>query len=385
MTHRSQGLSARRPGRRMRGHAAWRGQVAIIWALTLVTLLVAVGLGIDGARLFVEGVRIQKAADMAALSASVAATMSGASAVGTDAQDMVNRNLPLPARVTDAVTTTLVITPDQHVSVRVQENNFPLLFGPLVGLNSVSLAREAAAKYSPSVNMGNPSATLGLPTEPITTYLPGGTTQAIPQNMRLAINGPDQWSESGDPYSPLYALSDPPVVTTTATMTNAFRTAAPSFNGYDYKVSIPPGSSGTTYIQVYDAETCAGNDNGKGDNLRTGIYGIPYSPAQMQYPAADGSGPYGPYPTFYSLAWLSPSGGQVAVPAGNYLAPDGSAGPGASSGQLGQFSGSTLYLAPTEGQSMDSNGDNTCDSRCWIAGTRWRGSTPPSAAPTSST
>jgi len=330
------------PGARRRTRlSSLRGQVAVIWALTLVLLLIVCGLGIDGSRLFVEGVRLQKAADTAALSASVAGSNGDDASAASNAQDMVARNLPLQPGITAGVTTTLSSGTDEQADVRVRENNFPLLFGPLVGIHSVPLVREAIAKYSPAVPMGNPSNTLGNPTSAITTYEPGGAVGSDPQNIALSINGPDQWTESGDPYAPLYVLSDVPAVTATIPMTNPFRAAAsPPYNGYNYRVTVPPGSTGSTYIQVYDAETCAGSDFG--DVLHSTQYSMPHSPGYLHDAT---SYTWGPYPTYYSLTWTNSVGAQVPVTTPNLIA----------SGQDATFSGSNIYIAPTQGISTSAS------------------------------
>jgi len=361
-------------GRRAR-RTVGRGQVAVILALALVVLLAGVCLGIDSSRVFVEGTRLQRGADEAALAAAVAAGTGGQVEAAVAAQDMVARNLRLPANDQPIVTTSLDASGSQQVTVDVREPGFPLLLGSILGFRSVSLARHSTARYSPSVPMENPSSTLGDPTAPITTYGPmsdgaGGTitgTAPLSQGMELSINGPDQFTKTGDPYSPLYVLSDPPFLPLTTTTplipnpwrdptsvvasTNPYTPAIRSFNGYDYKVTIPTSTvsiSDDTYIQVYDAGTCA--QSHFKDNTYYLDYGLPATndrtalSANANGPAGDYSllkpAPGAPYNdvTYYSLTYVDANGNRVHLDSdlqhGSLVLP---------SGQTAPFSDPTQY------------------------------------------
>jgi len=342
-------------GRRAR-RTVGRGQVAVILALALIVLLAGICLGIDSSRVFVEGTRLQRAADEAALSAAVAAGAGGQVEAAAAAQDMVARNLHLPANDQPSVTTSLDASGSQQVTVDVREPGFPLLLGSILGFRSVSLARHSTARYSPSVPMENPSSTLGDPTAPITTYGPmsngsGGTitgTAPLSQGMELSINGPDQFTKTGDPYSPIDVLSSSPFVSSTTPLipnpwrdptsavasTNPYTPAIRSFNGYDYKVTIPTSTvpiSDDTYIQVYDAGTCVGVGDSYGDQTYLADYGLPattnrtaasvdsanpnylpdYSNPSYDY-LSPATQPYNDV-TYYSLTWVDPNGNRVHV------------------------------------------------------------------------
>jgi len=334
-------------GRRVR-RTVGRGQVAVILALALIVLLAGICLGIDSSRIFVEGTRLQRAADEAALSAAVAAGTGGQTEAAAAAQDMVARNLRLPANDQPTVTTSLSASGVQQVTVDVREPGFPLLLGSILGFRSVSLARHSTAQYSPSVPMENPSSTLGDPTAPITTYGPVSDTYGpvsdgpsnppiaamAPQAMELSVNGPDQFTKTGDPYSPLYVLSDPQSLsppTTTSPLypnpwrdptsavasTNPYTPAIRSFNGYDYKVTIPTSTvsiSDDTYIQVYDAGTCVSSN--AGDYAIWSDYGLPSTSEQTVEnldsisPTPSVTNPYFDL-TYYSLTYLDPKGNRV--------------------------------------------------------------------------
>jgi len=337
---------------RSRYGASARGQMMIIVVLSLTVLMGFMALGIDGARVFMEAQRVQKAADEAALAAVVSGSTGGAGAAQGMADTMVTRNLPVGAGSGVTDTSTLVDGLALRDHVVVHESGFPLFFGAVIGQPRADITRAATAEYSGPGDLGNPTNTLGDPHALITSYAPTGTVSmtgpvaaALPQNLSLSINGPDQMTEQGDPYSPLDVLSDPPFVPATTTLTNPFRAnLTPPFNGYDYKVTIPPGEHGATYIQVYDAETCA-STSGKasdapfGDFLQSGGYSLPYTGNILTYPAP--GGPYGPYPTYYSLTKLDPVTG---------LTETLTTGPGlVTSGMTNTLLPPNVIIAPTEG------------------------------------
>ena len=332
--------------------ASARGQMMIIVVLSLTVLMGFMALGIDGARVFMEAQRVQKAADEAALAAVVSGSTGGADAAQGMADTMVTRNLPVGAGSGVTDTSTLVDGLALRDHVVVHESGFPLFFGAVIGQPRADITRAATAEYSGPGDLGNPTNTLGDPNALITSYAPTGTVSmtgpvvaALPQHLSLSINGPDQITEQGDPYSPLDVLSDPPFVPATTTLTNPFRAnLTPPFNGYDYKVTIPPGEHGATYIQVYDAETCA-STSGKasdapfGDFLQSGGYSLPYTGNILTYPAP--GGPYGPYPTYYSLTKLDPVTG---------LTETLTTGPGlVTSGMTNTLLPPNVIIAPTEG------------------------------------
>lgn len=268
------------------------GQAAIIIALALTLLLCATALGVDGARFYAEGLRVQKAADQAALVGVTQAAINGAAGGQVSATDIVTRNLTVsnPTTVTVATSYTNATTGQERVVV--QEQKFPFLFAPVVGIKYGTITREATANYTAPLPMGNPTNQLGNtgdsdPGNSINSYKadPSGlassaTAASLPQNMMLAINGPYQYTESGDPYAPLYVLSNAPWTTSPISMTNPFRPSG--FDGYNYKVTIPAGSVpagdqyGATYIQVYDAQACYGDK--AGDQAGSGGFGLPSPP-----------------------------------------------------------------------------------------------------------
>lgn len=341
------------------------GQAAIVIALVLVVLLCATALGVDGARFYAEGLRVQRAADEAAL-ASVAQTATYGDAAGqVSATDVVTRNLAVSSTATVTVAVSYTNSTTGQEKVTVQEQNYPLLFAPIFGLRSGTITRDATAQYTAPLPMGNPSNQLGDtgdaadPNNSIDTYKPdpsgnpmSATAGLVRQNMMLSINGPYQFSESGDPYAPLYVLSHPLYMTGMGpgqVLPNPFRPA--NFDGYDYRVTIPAGSvpanatNAATYIQVYDAQEC--NGDAFNDTWGSSQYGLPYTSGSM-----DGNLYHGPYPTFYRLyEWGA--GGKSHVQASDLADPSRGPYPAVASNTLL----TDTVIAPNDAFS----GNNSCD------------------------
>jgi len=256
-------------------------------ALGLVLLLTCVALAVDGARLYAEGLRVQKAADLAALT-GVTQVSNGtdSTSLKTIMDPLVKRNMPLMQGASFSETPTLTSGATNQLKVQVREDGFPLFFAPIFGFKSATVTREASAQYNAPVPMGNPTGTLGDPggtAGQISVYQPdntgtqdNGTATPKSQNMKLSINGPDSLVENGDPYSPLNVLSDPSFGGSSI-MANQFRAQAnPAFNGYDYRVTVTSNAlTDYTYIQVYDAATCSTSFN----DLTSGAgFGVPSPP-----------------------------------------------------------------------------------------------------------
>ena len=298
-----------------------RGQAIVLLAVGLTVLICATALAVDGARFYAEGLRVQKAADEAALASVTQASIYGAAAGTVSATDIVTRNLPVSNPVTVSVTAEFSNSVTNQERVVVQENSFPFLFAPVFGLKFGTITREATAQYVAPLPMGNPSNQLGDtgPNDPgssIPTYLPddsgnaiSATVATVSQNMKLSINGPYAFSESGDPYAPLYVLSSSNsasnYVSGAISITNPFRPA--NFDGYDYQVTIPSNSvpvtttNTATYIQVYDAQACYGD--AFSDSSGSAQYGLPYNANAQANGHANGQTNffYGRYPTYFRL------------------------------------------------------------------------------------
>ena len=204
-----------RPSRRLRRSSSRRlrrdeaGYVTVVISILIPALFLGLAAtAVDTSRWYLEGERIQKAADAAALAG-----------VPYLPQDMVNaraRALEVAKRngFDDA-------SPDVEVTVAPGDKNTQLRvtisstvtnqFGQIIGVSSTNLSRTAVADYTGPAPMGSPCNTFG--TEPSSG---GGTSAApvgsaigavrpgnCPQNpeMWATVQGPETPKQQGDRYS----------------------------------------------------------------------------------------------------------------------------------------------------------------------------------------
>lgn len=132
------------PTRKLRAHS--RGQIAVIFTLASVTLIGAMALGTDIALLYFNWMRLQKAADAAALA--------GANYLPTDTADAISqaeafvRTNGIQAGEYDTPT---LSNSDTEITVSLHRT-VPYYFARVLGLNSgqVSVVATAQAPYSPT-------------------------------------------------------------------------------------------------------------------------------------------------------------------------------------------------------------------------------------------
>ncbi len=206
--------------RRTKEHGA-----ALIWvAGSMVALLGMTALAVDLGWYYLNGARLQRAADAAAL-AGVMHLPAAPAQAATDAETA--------ARVNDFAAATLsgVIIDDNRYEVTLSAD-VPTFFAAAVGIQSLPLARTATAEYVKPVPMGSPYNTFGNGFDPN-------------QSFWAAINGPFTAKEQGDPYMPRCVTA-----TTGACNPAANPTHRPT--GYYYGIEIPSGA-GSFSIDVYDA------------------------------------------------------------------------------------------------------------------------------------
>lgn len=221
-----------------------RGQIIVLFAGALLFFIGIMGLAIDMSYLWVNEMRMQKAADGAALAGAVylpddpaqahdaaiaMATRNGYSASGTVAID-AQRNSGNHEQM------------DVTITARV-----PTFFMRAFGVNSLAPARTAHAQFHLPVPMGSPLNVFGDPTA---TDLQGN-----PLNFWAAIQGPCTKKENGDPYA----------TKQTTTVANNCAAAGVSNGEYKYPAGGDPGTydyavkvttPGTLTIQLYDPEYC---------------------------------------------------------------------------------------------------------------------------------
>lgn len=246
-------LPVRRTSRHQRDEKTLsRGQVIVLFALSLTVLIGILGLAIDISFAWINELRIQKAADASALAGAVylpdqtgqAQTASLALSVQNGYSNSVggvvidaHRNEPNHQQMDVTITAPV-----------------PTFFMRIFGINSLAASRTAHAQYNLPLPMGSPLNVFGDPTSK--------DLQGNPQNFWAAIQGPCTLKQNGDPY----ATKDFTAVhancgSVTTADNSEYKVPATGDGGaYDYSIKVPPGGGGTLSIQLYDPEFCQRND-----------------------------------------------------------------------------------------------------------------------------
>jgi len=175
--------------------SAGRGQIAVLFALTLVILVGVMMLSIDLSRVRAQTENAQRAANAAALAGVVflpnftdkADSRAIGEAVKNGFQNGAN-GVSVTTAIPDGNTNRLKVTITTPVS---------LVFGGILGLGRVTVSRSATAEFAEPLEMGAPDYVLGYPAFP-TAMVPGGTST---QGFYLEARGPYGQQENGDAYS----------------------------------------------------------------------------------------------------------------------------------------------------------------------------------------
>jgi hypothetical protein len=248
-------LPLRRTGSRKRDEQVLsRGQIIVVFVLSLTVLIGIMGLAIDISYAWICEMRMQKAADAAALAGAVylpdqtgpATTASLAEAVQNGYTNNVGGVVINAARDEPN---------HQQMDVTISAP-IPTFFMRIFGVTSLASSRTAHAQYNLPLPMGSPLNIFGSPTS---TDLQGNA-----QNFWAAIQGPCTLKQNGDPY----ATKDFTTVdtncgsVTTPDNTEYKAPTAGDPGAYDYSIKVPAGGSGTLTIQLYDPEFCQRSSQG---------------------------------------------------------------------------------------------------------------------------
>ncbi len=256
-------------------HLVWgrersRGQVLVIFALSAFVLVGMCAVVIDVAWFWANTLRVQRAADAAALAGAVVLPGDVPKAVSlAKAEAAKNGYLTGVTPCSDAnlpVGCTGGLGNDKQLNVTVTAS-VPTFFMRVFGINSIQATRTAKAQFVLPVPMGSPDNFYGVyclttPTNlncPINTAVTGadGTT-VYSRGAWGAIQATGTDHGQGDAFIP---LNDP----TRSLGTNGAGGTNPDFDpgGYNYAVELPAGGS----IYVFDPTACAvGDQTGTGDH-----------------------------------------------------------------------------------------------------------------------
>ena len=228
-----------------------RGYVAALFAICLVGFILLIGFAVDLGNWYLSANRIQRASDVAALSAAVSLpdVMSAVNA----GKDSLKRN-----GFQDGVNSvqTSISVSNGSVNVEVTNNAVPTYFLKLVK-PSISISRKARAEKSDEIPLGNPFNVFGYGDERLDL---GGDVK--PQGYWAAINGPCSPREDGDYFS---ALRDGNKYLEFHKCGAADGSNA-DYNpgGYNYIVEVPEGASNVS-IRVFSGTYSPDNEKDMSD------------------------------------------------------------------------------------------------------------------------
>lgn len=214
-----------------------RGAALPIVSLALVLLLGASAFAVDLGWVYLNGNRIQKAADAAALAGVVHITNSMADAQ-TDAELAASLNgFPVGGPTVMALAPTNA--DDLEVELTASVETF---FLNVFGFDAIDVSKTSTARYVTAVKLGNPGNCFGVgPDAASATNSPCPSTS----NIWAAVSGKDAAKLNGDPYS-TKCIEYAPGCNSTNPNPEVHS------NGYNYGIEVEPGSSGLA-IHLYDA------------------------------------------------------------------------------------------------------------------------------------
>lgn len=250
-----------------------RGQVMVLFALTLIIFIGGLLLGVDLIHLRAEAENAQRAANAAALAGVVFLPDYPNNALYR-AREEAARNGFIDGQQGHTVTPALMPGYGGRLKVTITEP-VPLFFGGAFGLGPQTISRSATAEYDQPLQLGSSDYVLGY--APFPTGLITATGSLTPtQGFYLQARGPYGLQENGDAYSQYYEsyaagpgfqpggsgsatnLTDPCTAVTPTPGTDGCPRLTPNpdsarigrFSGYDYVVDNP--LTGTLVIKLFD-------------------------------------------------------------------------------------------------------------------------------------
>jgi hypothetical protein len=223
------------------------GQILVIFCLMLTVLIGLVGIAIDSTHAWRESLRIQRAADSAALAGVV--YMPGSLPTATTyALNAANRN-----GFSGGGGTSIAVSPalnPRELDVTIT-TSVPTFFSRVFGINQISISRTARAVYITPVPMGSPLAYYGVyqlcPVTGACIPQPTTTSTGGPLGVTLtsqgffgAIEGEGSNRSTGDAFATYY---------------NPKPTVNAQYKADGYRYEIKAASGGTVYL--FDPLFCA--------------------------------------------------------------------------------------------------------------------------------
>jgi hypothetical protein len=258
-------------GRQFLGPTDQLGQAIVLVALMIIVLFGAVGLAVDGGLGYYYNTQGERAAGAAALAGVIfmpnqlgpaQAVPAGSRNDAADrAVDEARRNGYDVANVADAVTVTTSAVPgfDNKLSVTVTRT-VHTFFMQVFGISSYQISRTAVATYLPPISVGQPGNEVGSTVSQLGTSgfyflrTEGSATDRGQGDAYTPANNPGGGC-SACPSDDVHRLSQ-------TTGTDLADTTLPARGGYNYRITVPAGSS--AIVQVYNAAFSPDDNSGSG-------------------------------------------------------------------------------------------------------------------------
>lgn len=246
-----------------------RGQVLALFVLSIFVIIGMVAVVVDISWFWANSLRVQRAADAAALAGAIHLPGSPATAYST-ARAEARKNGYVGGSGTSVTPTQDARNPRRlNVTITAPVQTF---FARIFGMQQINVTQSARAEYALPVPMGSPQSYIGIYS---LTYkhnngawridavnkAPGapGVAQLTSQGFWSAVITRGGQRANGDAYSPHNNGSG----------ANASYDPA----GYDFTIELPAGTS-NGHVYLYDATFCAVGHHDSGSYLGTGDHWI---------------------------------------------------------------------------------------------------------------
>ena len=255
-----------------------RGVVLVWFAIMLIALLAFAGFAVDLSNWWFQAERIQRAADAGAHAGVVYLPADLAGATTTAKAEVAKNGYRSSGADPNA---TIVVTQEPNPNrLRVSvETVVPSYFVGLLGVDDVTLTREAVAEYIAPVPMGSPENKLG--NDP-------ARAQNSPQ-FWINVAGPNATKSSGDRYQAKRCGTA--VAGCSGTVNAGINNDEYSFEGYFFSLNVTSRPAGQDLaVQVYDpamtyvGDKCENNLPSAAQNATLqALPGNPYPDAVARY------------------------------------------------------------------------------------------------------
>jgi len=228
--------------RNLKQRADDRGVALPFIAVVLVLLLGMAAFAVDLGWIFLNGARVQRAADSAALFA-----INGAQANGYDIGTLqAGTSPPGPTGTLGPDTLAWESVADNKLEVTL-DSSIETFFLKVLGFNSFDIKKVSTAEYIKPVPLGSPDPCFGMGS----LSGVGDCSPSSPQNFWAAVSGPWTNKHNGDAYSTEWWSSSgwsPPE----ADNPQYRDPDADTYVGYYMAVDVPSGAGAVT-VYIYDA------------------------------------------------------------------------------------------------------------------------------------